>query len=465
MQKYDIYHKKLKNNLKKPQTILKVLLSLFFLNIAIYFCSCNFQVRLMEQYNISRGSYFYAIGLSYKKADAKVRGRFSLDEQSKLNVLQQGRENGVESLIVTSTCNRTEIYGFAQHPFQLIKLLCDNTRGTVDEFQKVAFVYKNSDAISHMFRVGSGLDSQILGDFEIIGQLKKAAVVSKKINLLNPFLERLVNSVIQASKRIKTETEISSGATSVSFASVQYIFKTIEDITNKNILLFGTGKIGRNTCENLVKHTHNEKITLINRTKDKAEKIAGKFNLVVKDYTHLQEEISKSDILIVATGAQNPTIDKHLVQINKPLLILDLSIPKNVDENVKELKNVSLVHLDHLSQITDETLENRKTHIPLAERIIEEVKTAFNSWLETRKFAPTIKALKHKLSDFATSEIDTQRKKISDFNEAQAEIISKNIIQKITNHFAHHLKDDNIPTNESLELIKKVFQLEPSKHV
>ena len=419
----------------------------------------------MEQYNISRGTYFYAIGLSYKKADAKVRSRFSLDEQSKLNALQQGRENGIESLIVTSTCNRTEIYGFAQHPFQLIQLLCDNTRGTVDEFQKVAYVYKNSEAISHMFRVGSGLDSQILGDFEIIGQLKKAAVVSKKINLLNPFLERLVNSVIQASKRIKTETEISSGATSVSFASVQYIFNTVDDISNKNILLFGTGKIGRNTCENLVKHTKNEHITLINRTKDKAEKIAGKFNLIVKDYSELQEEISRSDIVIVATGAQNPTIDKHLVQNNKPLLILDLSIPKNVNENVEELEHVSLVHLDHLSQITDKTLEKRKTHIPIAEGIIEEVKTEFNSWLETRKFAPTIKALKHKLSDFATSEIDIQRKKMSDFNEAQAEIISKNIIQKITNHFAHHLKDDSIPTNESLELIKKVFQLEPSKYV
>ncbi len=420
----------------------------------------------MKQFDISRGTYFYVIGLSYKKADAKIRGRFSLDDTAKQNLLNQAKNNGIESLIVTSTCNRTEIYGFAQHPFQLIKLLCDNTIGTVDEFQKVAYVHKKGDAISHMFRVGSGLDSQILGDFEIISQLKNSAIVSKKNGLLNAFLERLVNSVIQASKRIKNETEISSGATSVSFASVHYIFKNVEDITNKNILLFGTGKIGRNTCENLVKHTHNEQITLINRTKDKAERIAGKFNLVVKEYANLQEEINKSDILIVATGAQNPTVDKHLIQNNKPLLILDLTIPKNVDNNVEELKNVKLVHLDYLSQITDETLENRKAHIPLAESIIEEVKAEFNSWLETRKFAPTIKALKYKLNDFATNEIYTQRKKMSDFNETQAEVISKNIIQKITNHFAHHLKDDNIPTNESLELIKKVFQLgETSEYV
>ncbi|MDO7137805.1 MULTISPECIES: glutamyl-tRNA reductase [Algibacter] len=416
----------------------------------------------MHKYNVSKSNYFYAIGLSYKKADADIRGHFSLSEEGKLALLNQAKENNIESLVVTSTCNRTEIYGFAQHPFQLIKLLCDNTRGTVEEFQEVAYIYKNKEAISHMFRVGSGLDSQILGDFEIISQLKISAKLSRKHGLLNPFSERLINAVIQASKRIKNETEISSGATSVSFASVQYIFNEVEDITNKNILLFGTGKIGRNTCENLVKHTKNEHITLINRTKTKAEQIAGKFNLLVKDYSNLQEEITDSDILIVATGAQRPTIDKHIIQSNKPLLILDLSIPKNVDENVLELEGVKLVHLDHLSQITDRTLEARKQHIPSAEAIIEEVKEEFNGWLETRKFAPTIKALKHKLNDFATAELDTQRKKISDFNESQAEIISNNIIQKITNHFAHHLKDDDVSTDESLELIKKVFQLEPS---
>ncbi len=419
----------------------------------------------MQQSQTSLGTYFYAIGLSYKKADAETRGRFSLSEEGKANVLDQAKTAGIESIIVTSTCNRTEIYGFAQHPFQLIKLLCDNTVGTVDEFQKVAYVYKSADAISHMFRVGSGLDSQILGDFEIISQLKNSAIRSKNKDLLNAFLERLVNSVIQASKRIKTETNISSGATSVSFASVQYILNTVANVSSKSILLFGTGKIGRNTCENLVKHTNNSHITLINRTKDKAEKIAGKFNLIVKEYGQLQEEIGKADILIVATGAQNPTVDKHLMQSNKELLILDLSIPKNVNENVKEIPNISLVHLDHLSQITDETIENRKLHIPLAENIISEVQEEFSAWLETRKFAPTIKALKHKLLDFKDAELANQRKKISDFNEAQAELISNNIIQKITNHFAHHLKDDDVPTDESLELIKKVFQLETSKHV
>ncbi len=416
----------------------------------------------MENFNISKHSSFYSVGLSYKKADAAIRGKFSLDAMAKSTLLMQAEAEGIEALIVTSTCNRTEIYGFANHPYQLIKLLCENSQGTVKEFEDVAYIYKNQEAVNHMFRVGTGLDSQILGDFEIISQIKMAFTESKSNGLVNSFLERLVNSVIQASKRIKTDTDISSGATSVSFASVHYIFKNVEDIANKNILLFGTGKIGRNTCENLVKHSKHEQITLINRTKDKAEKLAQKLNLVVKDYADLQVELQKADVVVVATGAQNPTIDKTLLNLKKPLLILDLSIPKNVNDNVKEIEGVTLVHLDHLSQMTDETLENRKLHIPAAELIIEEIKEEFLEWTKNRKFAPTIQALKEKLNSIKEGELNFQRKKLSNFDEMQAELISNRIIQKITNHFVNHLKEGD-SMDEGIEWIEKVFQLEQEK--
>lgn len=418
----------------------------------------------MENNNVSRHLYFYAVGLSYRKADAAIRGKFSLGNTAKTSLLQQAKQEGIESLIVISTCNRTEIYGYAEHPFQLIKLLCDNSQGTVEEFQRVAFVYKNTEAINHVFRVGSGLDSQILGDFEIISQIKTSFNESKNLGLTNAFIERLVNCVIQASKRIKNETELSSGATSVSFASVQYIMNNVPDIQNKNILLFGTGKIGRNTCENLVKHTKNDHITLINRTREKAEQIAGKFNLIVKDYDLLPLELPNADVLVVATGAPVPTIDKDILTTNKPLLILDLSIPKNVHDDVKDMEGVTVVHLDDLSKITDVTLENRKKHVPAAEAIIEEVKEEFNEWTNARKFAPTINALKEKLNAIKDTELNFQRKKISNFDEEQAEIISKRIIHKITTHFANHLKDRDTILDESIEWIEKVFQIEaPSK--
>ena len=413
----------------------------------------------MENFNMSKTTTFYALGLSYKKADATIRGKFSLDTNAQSNLLAQAKEEGIESLIVTSTCNRTEIYGFANHPYELIKLLCDNSNGTVEEFREVAFIYKNQEAVNHMFRVGTGLDSQILGDFEIISQIKNAFNQSKALNLVNTFLDRLVNSVIQASKKIKNETEISSGATSVSFASVQYIIRNVEYIGDKNILLFGTGKIGRNTCENLVKHSKNGHITLVNRTKNKAEKLAGKLNVIVKDYVNLQEELQQTDVLVVATGAKNPTIDKTLLNLKKPLLILDLSIPRNVNPDVEQIQGVTLIHLDYLSQITDDTLERRKQHIPAAEAIIEDIKLEFNTWMNGRKYAPTIHALKAKLNDIVATELAFQKKKTSNFNEEQADIISTRIIQKITNQFATHLKDENTSLDESIDFIEKIFQI------
>ena len=412
----------------------------------------------METKNNSKDTHFYVIGISYKKADANIRGRFSLDIEHQELILEEAQAEQMEGLMIISTCNRTELYGFAQHPFQLIQKLCAHSQASLEDFEKFGYIYKNKEAINHIFNVGTGLDSQILGDFEIISQFKKAFILSKKYNLVNAFIERLQNSVIQASKRVKNETELSSGATSVSFASVQYILSNVKNISKKNILLFGTGKIGRNTCENLIKHTDNKHITLINRTKEKAQQIAGKFNVLVKNFSELTEELSQTDVLVVATGSKTPTINKDILPKDKEMLILDLSIPKNVDENVKTIKGVTLIHMDHLSQMTDSTLERRKTFIPDAQRIIKEVKVEFEDWLQNRRFAPTIRALKMELENLKNSEIDFQRKKINNFNEEQAEILSNRIIQKITTKFINHLKESN-SAEDSLQFMQQIFQL------
>ena len=401
----------------------------------------------------------YIIGISHKNADATIRGLFSLSPTNKRNILMQGKLEGVENLLINSTCNRTEIYATISDPSALIELLCNNSKGSARILKAYGYTLVDEEAVKHIFRVGAGLDSQILGDFEIISQLKMAAKLSKKYAVYGPYMNRLIDCVIQTSKRIKNETGLSSGATSVSFASVQYILETVKSVKKKNILLFGTGKIGRNTCENLIKHTKNEHITLINRTREKADKLAYKFKLNVKNYSQLQEEIAKADILIVATGAQNPTIDQQLIVGKKKLLILDLSIPKNVNDDVKNLTNVTLTHLDELSEITDVTLKKRKQFIPAAESIIEEEKIDFENWYEHRKYAPTIKALKEKLKLFVDTEIINEYKKENNLNISQVNSISSNVAQKITNHFAHSLKDKSIAPEKSLELINKIFQL------
>lgn len=406
--------------------------------------------------------HFYTIGISYKTANLNTRGKFSLSNEQCLSLLKEAKEKGIKEILINTTCNRTEIYAYAEHPYQIIKLLCAHSGGELSVFEQLGFILKNEEAIHHIFKVGTGLDSQILGDFEIIGQLKQGFYRSKKLGLVNGFSERLVNAVIQASKRIKTETKISTGATSVAFASVQYIIQNIEAVSDKNILLFGTGKIGRNTCENLIKHTENDHIVLINRTHEKAKNIAGKFNVLVKEYGELPTEIRKADVMIVATGAQLPTVAKDIIHTEKPLLILDLSIPSNVHENVKNLEHVKVVNLDTLSQITNKTLEERKKHLPHAEEILREIETEFSQWLHDRQYAPTLRALKAKLTAQQTAEIKARERKQNLPEEAT--LVSDQMIQKITGQLANFLKENPTKASDALNIFKDVFQLDPSHH-
>ena len=390
---------------------------------------------------------YYVVGLSYKNADLLTRGKFSLSKLQTSLLLQQAKSDGLNELMVISTCNRTELYGIVEDPQILIDYLCKFSKGMLAQFKEKGYVLSEQQAINHVFQVGCGLDSQIIGDFEIIGQLKKSFYNSKKYDIVNGFSERLVNSVIQASKRIKTETKLSSGATSVSFASVHYILENVKDVKNKSILLFGTGKIGRNTCENLIKHTQNDHITLINRSEESAKKVAGKFNLVVKSFKDLNQEIIKSDIVIVATGADDITVDKSIIANNKPLLILDLSIPSNVDSHLKNLSNVTLVNLDELSQLTNAALKKRKQYIPEANTILNEIQNDFLKWLAHRKFAPTLKALKQTLLNGQLSK------------EEEAQEFSQ-IVYKLTGKVANYLKENPSKADQTIELIQQVYQLD-----
>ncbi|MBQ23022.1 MAG: glutamyl-tRNA reductase [Flavobacteriales bacterium] len=388
---------------------------------------------------------FFVVGLSYKHASLSIRESFSLSLQSSNLLLKNAKKNGVSELIVNSTCNRTELYGMAYQKEELIDLLCVYTKGNIKLFNKVGYSFEGSNAINHIFRVGSGLESQILGDFEIIGQLKKSFYQSKKHKMTSSFLERLVNNVIQASKRVKTETGLSSGATSVSFAAVQFILQNVKNISDKNILLFGAGKIGKNTCENLIKHTKNDHIVLINRTKEKADKIAGKFKVIVKPYSDLSTEIRKADVLIVATGAENPTINEELIHNSKPLLIIDLSLPRNVVKEINEIDQVSLVHIDELSKMTDETHAKRKKYVAKAQEIINEVKLDFNIWLNNRKYAPFLNAIKSHLE-----------KPISN---------SEWMASKLTGQVASYLKKNPENASAAMDLLVDLFELELKENV
>lgn len=408
---------------------------------------------------VLNSSSINVIGISYKNANTTVRGKFSLNKSQSKTLTLEAKKNKINSIIVNSTCNRVEIYFNSTNTAKVIELLCQISTGTLQEFHDYGYVYSGGLAVNHLFRVGTGLDSQILGDFEIIAQLNQSFKRAKDLKTIDPYFERLFNMVKHASKRIKNETNISSGATSVSFAAVRYILDNITELKSKKILLFGTGKIGRNTCENLVKHTSNKQITLINRTENKAKIIAGKFKLIVKNISELNSEISQSDVLIVATSSNKPTVTNKNISISKPLLILDLSVPKNVNENLAANSNIKLLDLDYLSNVTDLNKENRKKFIPDAEKIIQEVTEDFELWLETRKFAPTVNELKTKLKKLQSDKINTLKKKSSNVDEDNLQQVSEHLIQKITNQVANYLKESK-EFDKELKSIRNIFQLD-----
>lgn len=414
---------------------------------------------LLENMQQNKQKHFYNIGVSYKKADTTIRGKFSLTKETQITLLKTAKEKDVEAVFVLSTCNRTEISGFAERPCQLIELLCEFTEGSIQEFAKFSNIYKDQEAIEQLFRIGTGLESQILGDYEIVGQLRQAFKLAKKMQTTNAYLERLMNSILQASKKVKNETMLSSGTTSVSYAAVKYITKNIPNYNAKNILVFGLGKMGKHTCKNLAEYTNNNSVCLINRTEEKASEFVKEYQSIRKaTIQNLSDEIAKADILIVSTGSDKPTITKNHISENKELLILDLSMPENVALDVIDYKGVHLINVDELSKITDETLATRQQDIPLAEEIINIHKNDFNDWHNHRKLTPTITALKNSLESIKNDEINFQRKKIPNFDEQQAEIISSRIIQKITTQFVKHLKEEGISASQSIQLINKVFQ-------
>jgi glutamyl-tRNA reductase len=385
--------------------------------------------------NISR---FFIAGINYKKTDAAVRGQFAINTEQYQHILSLAPSFGVNELFILSTCNRTEIYGFAESISQLIDLLCTQTKSSKEVFVNSAYIKKGMDAIEHLFNVAAGLDSQILGDYEIVGQIKQAVKFSKTHDRINAFTERLFNCVLQSSKAIKNETALSGGTVSVSFAAVQCIKEKIKDISNKKILLVGTGKIGRNTCKNLVDYLDTKNITLINRSEEKSSLLADEMGLKSSSYENIDEEIKRADVVIVATNAEHPIITKADLIHSKEKLLIDLSIPNNVEASAKELLQIDLVNVDDLSKINDATLQKREAEIPLAKAIIAEHIADFMEWHEMRKYVPVLKAVKTKLKEIHSSHLFAEVIKIT-----SPVINTEEKIQKIINGMASKMRRQN----------------------
>ncbi|MCB9201423.1 MAG: NAD(P)-binding domain-containing protein, partial [Flavobacteriales bacterium] len=251
---------------------------------------------------------FTVVSISYEKANADIRGKFSFFSNQVFPLCKNVQEKKLGKFFVISTCNRTEIYCYSDDYTKIIHEYCNVIQVNYSEFITYCDVYKSGEAVKHLFRVSGGLESQILGDFEIISQVRTWYKRFQKLGSTNFYLERVVNTAIQISKKIKTHTSLSSGITSVSYATVHYLLNEVQNLQDKKILIIGIGKIGRNTSENLIKHISENQVTLMNRTNEKAIAIAEKLGIQTRKYEELQKQVNQSDVIIVATSAPNPIV-------------------------------------------------------------------------------------------------------------------------------------------------------------
>lgn len=340
-------------------------------------------------------------GINYQLADTTVRGLFSINKDSFAAIATQAKQQNLRSVFVISTCNRTEIYGFAENVMHLVQLLTAQTAGTAEQFLQFAYLKSGHDALTHLYNVASGLDSQILGDYEILGQLKQAVDLATAQQVIGPIMNRTVNYAFQASKKIKTDTALSSGTVSVSYAAIE-LLKEYPGIAAKKILVVGAGKFGGNVCRNLKEYLPGTQVTVINRTNENAIALAGKTGVEFVLFEDLAEAIRLSDIIIVCTNAASPTVLASHFAAGDNKLVLDLSVPVNVHPDVKALPGIRVIDVDEISTtILDKTFAKRKAEIPQAQEILLHYKTEFCNWLHEYRYSLHIKSWKDKLQELS----------------------------------------------------------------
>jgi len=417
---------------------------------------------MIEKKNINSEKQIYLIGISHWKSPVEIREKFSISISSYDQLIQTAKELEVPGIFIISTCNRTELYALTDDSNILRDLFIKFTKGSLIEFEKHYYVKSGMEALSHLFKVGCGMDSQILGDFEIIGQIRKSAKYSNKNGALGSEMTRLIDHLLKTTKEVKNKTELSNGAASTAHAAVQYLVNNVGNLSKKRILLYGLGKIGKNVCRNLLGISIKENISITNRTNSKAESVAKEFDINLAKHENLLEELSKADVIITATGAETPVIDKNiLLKLGDfgPKTFIDLSVPRNVNLDILELNNTNLINIDYLVNIQNKALENRKASLPAAEEIIKESLSEFYEWLQFRKAAPTIAALKEKLNEIRKDEIKSVINKELP-QEEKINYITNKIMNNITQMCIGHIKDNIKLNGTSVGNIQNIFDLE-----
>jgi glutamyl-tRNA reductase len=402
------------------------------------------------------------ISINHRTSSVELRESLNLNRVEIISLINELKQNILKEGLIISTCNRTEVLGIARNE----KVTFDDLIASLMNLKKVEKIsadnfekFKSLQVVKHLFNLVTGIDSMMIGDNQIFKQVKDSFQISDEQNFIGFYFKKIMDFSLHIGKRAITETAISEGAVTVSFAAVQLIEKIFSNLSKKTVLIIGTGETGEIAAKHL-RERGVSRLALTNRTFEKAEKLAKELNTAVFPFDSFKEHLHKFDIIVSATGSQDfilskSDIEKAMVKRNfDSMVIVDIAVPRDVDPDCRKIENVFYNDIDSLNIIVEQNLNKRRNEIPKVEKLIGEEINKLNDWLASLQVTPIIKALRDKFDSIRFEEVENNINRFSADDKEKLEIVTKKIINKILHHPTVELK--KIANDESTEELNKI---------
>ncbi|WP_025678463.1 glutamyl-tRNA reductase [Paenibacillus polymyxa] len=419
--------------------------------------------------------HIVVVGLNYRTAPVEVRERFTFAEQDLPKALEQLKlTKSVLEGVVVATCNRTEIYVVVDRLHMcgyFIRSFMEQWFGIPrDQFTQHLYIYEDEQAIRHLFRVTCGLDSMVIGETQILGQVKNAFLQAQSQKITATWFNMLFKQAVTLGKRAHSETSIGESAVSVSYAAVELGKRIFGMFTDKKVLILGAGKMSELTVKHLYSGGAAE-VIVANRTLSRAEDLASKFNGTPVTMEEGMNRLADVDIVISSTGAQGYILNRNRVEASmkrrqsRPLFMIDIAVPRDLDPAIGELQNVFLYDIDDLEGIVESNLEMRRTEAAKIEHMIEDELSEFYQWLKTMGVRPVIRALQEKAESIHQDTLESLYNKLPELDERQRKVISrltKSMLNQMMHDPINRVKELAVQKqgNEALDMFSHIFALE-----
>jgi glutamyl-tRNA reductase len=418
------------------------------------------------------------VSINHKTAPVQLREALHLSDDEVRELIIKVKDNFIKEGLLLSTCNRTEIYGIpvnSQITHQQLQTVITESKNSTTTSLENFQTFISRESLKHLFSVISGIDSLLIGDNQIFKQVKNAFAIAEEMNFAGFLMRRVFDSAIRVGKRAISETAISEGAVTISYAAVQLIEKIFSNLSKKSALIIGTGETG----EIAAKHLRDRgigRLALTNRTFEKAEKLAADLKTAVFPFDTFKDHLHKFDIVISATSAEGMIISRSDVESAMKkrsfasMVLMDIAVPRDIDPSTKKIDYVFYHDIDSLNIIVEQNLAKRKDEIPKVKKIIDEELDSFFEWYNSLQSAPTIKSLREHFDEIRAEEVEKNINKFSSEDREKLEIVTKRIINKILHHPTTELRKVNESGTGAEEaatkmgIIKSLFGLDKPEH-